>query len=392
MRKLGNVEMVEFPSATHDAGGRIRTSQLTTLFDGKSLNFDNEDLWHSVGTGAVAFSNNTINMSVTSGQYSIRQSNVTIPYFSGKSQLVELTFENFQSQAGITKRVGYFSSSATTPYNTVLDGFFLESTPTEINLSIYNNGSLLTSIPSTLWDNYIRIKDYDWSKFTVAMFDFLWLGGTELRLFLKLPNDEFALIHTYYHAGANNGTFIKSPNQPIRYEINSTTGAGSLKAICSQVSTEGSSNESGESRALYTPALITCNTVGTVYALKGLKKQVAFRDNATIITSIGAVNGVTSDCGILMLLKDPTLSAPLTYANIGRMQEGSATTQTVTNTGRVLYSVPVSNVAQSQEVTANYLMWLQNKIDNSLSEYVVAYLPLTANQSIAVTINVKTFS
>jgi hypothetical protein len=379
------------PNATYDAGGRLRTSQLTTLFDGKTLNEDNAQMWHIVGTGNNSFTHNTNVMSVTSGQYLIRQSNLFTQYYSGKSQLVELTFDNFQPQTNVTKRIGYYSSSATAPYNTTLDGFFLESSNGVVSIGVYNAGTLIASIPQSSWNG--TVATYDWTKFTVAIFDFLWLGGTELRLFLKLPNDEFVLAHTFYHAGSGDGTFIKSPNQPVRYEIRSTTGTGAMTSVCSQVSTEGSNFESGESRALYSPVLVNCNTVSTIYALKGIRKRTTFRDVAVKITKIGAVNGTTADSGVLFLLKDPVLSAPLTYVDAGKIQDGTAATSiTVSSTGTVIFAIPISNVAESAEITENISTWLQNKIDNTMHEYVLAFMPYTSNQSVSATLSIKLYA
>ena len=77
-------------------------------------------------------------------------------------------------------------------------------------------------------------------------------------------------------AGKQKGTFITSPNQPIRYELRSTTGVGSFRYICSQVATEGSFTESGKTLTVYNSTSISSNTIGTVYALTGLKKQITF--------------------------------------------------------------------------------------------------------------------
>ena len=63
-----------------DAGGRIRSSALTTLFDGKTLDTDNPLLWENVGTGTFNFNLNKMDMSVTSGQYCIRQSHYRCPW------------------------------------------------------------------------------------------------------------------------------------------------------------------------------------------------------------------------------------------------------------------------------------------------------------------------
>jgi len=111
-----------------DAGGRTRVSTLTTLFDGKTLNSDDALSWETVGTGSSALSGNKVTLSVTVGQYRIRRSRRYLPYYSGKSQIIETTFDGFDSVTGLVERVGYFSSDGTGDYSTTLDGFFLENT------------------------------------------------------------------------------------------------------------------------------------------------------------------------------------------------------------------------------------------------------------------------
>lgn len=87
------------------------------------------------------------------------------------------------------------------------------------------------------------------------------------------------LAHTVNYAGTATDTFILSPNQPIRYEIRSTTGTGSFRYICSQVSTEGSAiTESGYNNSVISlsTAGIPANTVATIgtrYPLKSYKKK-----------------------------------------------------------------------------------------------------------------------
>ncbi len=68
-------------TVTLDAGSRMRVSQMTTLHDGKILNGDNIFLYDNQGTGTGAYANNKYNMSVTAGQFRVRQSKRFLPYF-----------------------------------------------------------------------------------------------------------------------------------------------------------------------------------------------------------------------------------------------------------------------------------------------------------------------
>ena len=373
-----------------DASARTRVSQLSTLFDGKTLNAEDALLWDTQGTGTSPFSEAANTLTVTAGQYRIRQSRQFLPYFSGKSQAVEMTFDGFANQAGVVKRVGYFSSNAVAPYASNFDGWFLEADGATYRLVIVRNGTRLLDLPWTQWKNYAELSNYDWNNFTVIYVDFLWLGGAVLRFFVKNPAGGFTLAHCYEYAGTTPNTFMVSPNQPLRYEIRSTTGAGTLRAICSQVATEGSISENAESLCIYTPSLLDCNTVGTTHALLGIKKQTAFRDTPVKIVDLGV--GVSStDAGVLLLLRKPTLSAPLSYVNNSRVQTAVATNQTVTAEGRIIHAMPIVASGVSNPLANNSLSWLGSGIANDLDEYVLAYRVLTNNQKIAATLNVMEY-
>jgi hypothetical protein len=371
-----------------DSGGRTRVSQIITLLDGKILGADDTTLFENVGTGTFTFQNNTILMQVTAGQYCIRQSKRFNPYFSGKSQLIEETFEDFQLQPGIIKRVGYFSSNAVAPYDTSKDGFWLESNGDDGKFFMKSSRGGTITLNN---DVSAYFATYNAENFTVGAHDFLWLGGAALRNFIK-DTDGFDLISTMAFAGQQKGTFIQSPNQPIRYEIRSTTGVGQFRYICSQVASEGSFNEGGKTLSVYNATAITTNNIGTIYALKAIRKQVAFRDTAVQILDISVSNTATSDAGILMLIVNPTLSAPISYANKSKIQEGTPTNQTITSgTGRVVCAVPINISGASNTIKENFLSFLSQSITNTMDEYVLAYMPTTNNQTVHGVINLKEY-
>lgn len=374
------------PAIGQDAAGRARVAQISTLFDGKTLRAENSLLWDTAGSGTATFEAGAIKMAVTAGQYLVRQSRTYAPYFSGKAQLAEITFDNFAPEAGLVKRYGYFSSSAVAPYTANFDGAYVEADENTHWLVVVNDGTEVLRIRRDNWDCAPALEDYDWDNFTVSLIDFLWLGGAVLRLMIKDPAGGFILAHTYNHAGSVAGTFMRSPNQPLRYEIRSTVGAGYLRAICGQIASEGSISESGAPLALRNGSLITCNNVGTIYALKGIKKVAAYRDIPVRVHSIGG--GVsTSDFGLLLLLHNPTLSAPLTYAANSMISEGTATNQTVTATGRVLHATPLVSAGVTDPFVNSTLAWLSTAINDTPDELVLAYQLLTQQQSVSGVIN-----
>jgi hypothetical protein len=380
------VETYPGASVGTDAGGRARVSQLTTLFDGKTLGAENALLWDTQGTGTATYSEGANTLTVAAGQYLVRQSRQYLPYFSGKPQVAEITFDGFANQTGVVKRFGYFSSSAVAPYTAGYDGWYVEADGSTYRLVVVRGGVKMLDLPWTQWDAYSEISTYDWNNFTVTLTDFLWLGGAVLRFFIKNPAGGFTLAHTFDYAGSGQGTFMLSPNQPVRYEVRSTSGAGAMRTICSQVATEGSISENGQSLGVYNTALLAANTVGTTYALLGVKKQAAYRDAPVRIDTIGA-GTTTSDAGVLLLLRNPTLSAPLVYGNTGRIQAAVATGQTVVADGRVAHAAPIVASGVSSPLVNNSLSWLSSGIANNLDEWVLAYRVLTLNQTLVGTLN-----
>lgn len=389
----GNRVSAEYPMpvAPRDSNvnldGQTRSSQTLTLFDGKIMNAEDTYKWDTKGTGTATYGGNAVAMSVTSGQYVIRQSKYFTPYFSGKPQVVEYTHVNFVIESGVQKRIGYFSSNAAAPYDSNKDGFWIESdgiTDNTYKLICSYDGTVTHSINWTNWDGYSAIKGYDWSKFSVNKADFLWLGGAGLRLFLVVDG-VFSLVHTVKdHAGYQNGLIFKSPNQPVRYEIRSATGSGSLTSVCSQVSTDGASvSEAGEGVAIYTSG-IACNSVGTIYALAGMRKVAAYRNHYVPVTEFGCTQTTgNADSGVLLLLINPTLSGALTWTANSRIETAVATNQTVTSVGRILKAVPFSTSSVATQSPSAALRVLSCGIDNTMGQIILAYAPLTTNQTIS---------
>lgn len=365
-------------------GGRTRVSQITTLGDYKMLGADEPLLLNSAGTGTGAWADNKYTMSVAGTQYLVRQSNRVHPYFSGKSQMIEITFDKFQHEAGVVKRVGYFSSSTTPPYTDNLDGLFLESDGTNYYFRSYRNGVLTCSVRDQGWDNWSEVHDYDWSFFTVILIDFLWLGGAIARLWLKTKNG-FVLVHTINYSGTMLDTFIRNPYQPLRMEIRSTNAGGQMRYICSQVATEGSVEEAGQSVSVDTGATgITLAVIGTTYPL------IAVRKKAASLNAVARVEGLSLDVAsandrlLWSLQINPTLSAGLTYADVTNfpIQKASGDgTITVSAAGTQIAGgfLSTGNILPSNLVRANYLLTLGQTIAGVMDQVVLCCTPITVS-------------
>lgn len=395
-----------YGSINMDAGGRQRISQFTTLHDGKLLGYLNPHVWDVKGTGTGLFSNNKYNMSVTAGQHLVFQTQRRFNYFSGKCQAVELTVDNFAPKTGLVKRKGYFSSVATGAYDTSLDGFWLESGNGTITLKVSRNGTETLSKDITTTKGYAYAAEYKnvatWDNFTVSFVDFLWLGGAVMRWWLKTSKG-FVLLHVFNYSGTAQDVFMLSPNQPVRYEIRSTTGTGSMRYVCSQVATEGSIDESGyigSVKSLTTAGIPsqTMSAIGTTYALVGIRKNVTYRDIAVKVTGINMLMSSVDQLRYDVIL-NPTLSAPLTYSSIPNtaVQEGVAgAVQAISITASGGHVLNSGNLVEKQMIAQgkfdkDYLSFLGSTLDDVMNEIVLCVTPMSTNITINGVIDYKQY-
>lgn len=377
--------------------GTVPVAQLTTLHDGKTLNRDYTQLWENVGTGTGSFSNNTYPMSVTAGQYQIKQTRRFMPYFSGKPQKIELTFDSFAPQDGVTKRVGYFSSSTAAPYSATLDGVWLESSGGTIRLIAQNAGTetINLELSAAQWSGYANLGSYQtlatWDNFTVVEINFLWLGGAYIELKIMTSSGWVRALQ-YIYAGRQAGVFIKSPNQPVRYEIRSSTGAGSLTYICSQVATSGSVDESFMSGGIQTGhTAFTLASVGTTYPVIGIRKGATYRDNPVLLRSFGLFIS-SSDEGVWSLQVNPTLSGAASFTAVTDSAAEKANgngTLTVSTPGYVIANGELTQgqIIPESILTRNYLAYLGGSITGTQDTVFLCFTPSTVNVSVRGSIN-----
>lgn len=356
------------PAVSIDAGGRLRVGQLTTLGDLKTLNADDTLLMeNTVDAEAVpataTWGDNGCLLTVTGvGNFAIRRSRQLYPYFSGKVTQVEMTQENFHTQAGVIKRVGYFSSNAADPFNSDKDGFWLEDDGTTKRLIVSRAGTEVLNLPQDDW-NGDDVSTYDWSKFTVILFDFLWLGGAALRVMVK-TDESFKTLHTYCHAGNGSNTMTKSPNHSVRWECRYNGNVGSMRAICAQVSTEGSVDNAGKRRVAKTGyAGLTTGAAGSAYPLVAIRKKAGFLDRGVKLLSFAGFVRSANDYAEFQIHLNPAFSADLTWSDItgtGVQQGLGDGTKTITSSGSIIAAIPLGTgvTAPLNLLSDDFLSWL----------------------------------
>jgi hypothetical protein len=249
-------------SASIDAFGRMRVSNPFTLFDGALRFRDDEFKWNQVdtGSGTSTFLPNESTMLMTvsgNGDSAVRQTKQVFSYQPGKSLLTMATFAMNTPTAGLRQRVGYFGAQ---------NGVYFEVDGVDINLVIrkYTGGTVddtTEKVPRSQWNgdkmdglggqSNISGVTLDVSKAQIFWCDVEWLGVGSVRCGFVI-NGQFIVCHIFHHANILDKVYMTTASLPVRYELSSTGAAGTMRAICSTVISEGGYTNRSQSRAIGT--------------------------------------------------------------------------------------------------------------------------------------------
>lgn len=389
----GTIVATKISDFSTDAGGRHRVSVPKTLGEYKMLNNAFASLiLEKNGTGTFTDNTNRVTMSVTSGQFAIIQSKQYHPYFNAKSQLIEITTSGMGVATNVEKSIGYISSTDVSPFATGLDGFRLfKSTADVYSLQVWRNGINTINILRSSWNDPLdgtgaSGMTIDFSKFNVFAFDFLYLGGTALRMFVNY-NGQNILVHEHFYANTDTEPIFLSPNKPIRYEIRSTTGSGNMDFICSVVISEGDGDIESTSITVSAPnAGITPLATGITYALCGVRKSATQRDIFSFVKSFEGLIS-TDDFINLELRLNPTVAGVFTYsavANTSLETAIGAITNTVTG-GISIENTYFSLNMNNAKVTDSLLAHLNSTINNTMDAIVLCATPALGSNNVKVT-------
>ena len=280
-------------STAYDAFGRLRTSTPYTLFDSKNILSKNSLFDESLtGSGTVSYSSDkstvSLNVTTASGDKVIRETKRVFSYQPGKSLLNLNTFIFNTAKTNLRQRVGYFEDN---------NGIILQQNNSEVSFI------LRTSTTGTASDSN-KITQANWNgdkldgtgasgftldltKTNIFFTDIEWLGVGSVRVGFVI-NGQFIVAHTFHNANSQTSVYMKTPNLPIRYEIENTGATASssvLQQICSTVMSEGGYEPIGIENLAKTADMGTGQSVGTSYVNLVTIRMKSGRTNAVIVPS-----------------------------------------------------------------------------------------------------------
>lgn len=258
-----------FPRSYIDGFGRIRVSNISTVFDSKQTS-DNQSLfWETVtvGTGAAVYNSaiaGTVLSTSANGDAVLRQTYRRFNYQPGKAQRIMQTgvFRNPGTyDAGRSSRIGQFdvNNGLFFEYNTA-DAFRVcirkNGSDTYTNQSAWNLDTLDGAGPSGI--------TLDPATSQICVIDYEWLGVGSVW-FGFVINGELYYCHRADNANVNSEVYMQTPNLPLSYQIVATTaGSGSMTHICSSVNSEGGQEPTGKVLATGRPDVVQVLTAGVI--------------------------------------------------------------------------------------------------------------------------------
>ena len=286
-----------------DAFNRLRVSNPLTLFDSSHRYADN-NLWVNsiTGTAAATFSadEGLINMTVGSAlnDQIIRETTKVFSYQPGKSLLVMNTFVFGTAKAGLRQRAGYYGAA---------NGIYFErdgSTNYLVERSSVTGAPINTRVAQADWNQDPMDGTgpsgltLDSSKAQILYMDVEWLGLGTVRTGFII-NGVFVPCHNFDHANLVNTTYITTASLPLRYEMTNTaatTGASTLKQVCSTVISEGGYELRGAQLSAGTPITTpkTLTTAGTFYPVVSIRLKTTRLDGIVILTAL-SILGITNN-------------------------------------------------------------------------------------------------
>lgn len=244
-----------------DAFGRQRMSQPFTLFDSFGRYQAPEKFAYVASTGGTAgFDSNgaseTLNVTGASGSKVVQESTRVFAYQPGKSLLILRTFCLNPAKANLRQRVGYFSTT---------NGFYLQLDGSDLSFvrrSTSTGATLETVVNQLTWNvdtlnsgglNPSGIQ-LDPAVVQIMFIDMEWLGVGSVRMGFVIDG-QFVVCHEWHHANTPLATlpYMTTACLPLRSEIenlDTTSGASTLRIICTSVISEGGYEMRGRPQAV----------------------------------------------------------------------------------------------------------------------------------------------
>ncbi len=402
---LANNTYANLPRTYLDAYGRLRTSDIETIFDSKQI-FDVDPVsWNTatVGTGSITYSNAEARSRLAvaaASDTATRQTYRRFNYQPGKSQLIYMSAVIRVAgvfSSNVTSRIGLFSTT---------NGVFFSYTAGTLNINI-RKASADTTVAQASW-NMDKFDGTGASGITIDptlvqtfVINFEWYGVGSVWFGFMIGGTLY-WCHRVDNANVATSVYMATPNLPLCYQIvcSAAAGSGSMDAICSSINVEGSQSVNSKTCSFARSDFLNADTVGTEYVaiMFRYKSESAAQISITDVTI--SVLATTTDpfLVIVRLVRDTTkivgFGAQVWTSIVNSPLEGSRPTgapgsATVTadsldgTSGRILRTAYIPDTASAGTFPARLnSISMGYSIAGVTDVLVISVIPLGANADI----------
>jgi hypothetical protein len=326
-------------SGAVDAFGRARVSEPFTLFDSVLRHSKNVELWNetiSGGTSEHLPNESSVLMTVTaSGESILRRTRKRFPYQPGKGLNILQSFAGSEPQEGLVQELGLFDDN---------NGVILRASGTTIQFVIRSSttGSPVETVVNQSEWNIDTAPWLDFSKTNIFTADLEWLGVGRVRCGFVLDG-EYYYCHEFNHANNLDAVYMTTAVLPLTYDIEATAAAsGSMKQICSNVTSEGGYEPGG---AIYITGRGASNfaSISSETMVAAIRMASGRTDNVILPAQVDVTIGGNPAANVAAewrMRLNPTISGTWLDAANGRgnvqtMSSGTFSGGTVVNGGLV---------------------------------------------------------
>lgn len=288
------------PGNQLDIMGRPIVSSQTTVFNSILARDKQPQYWDEQLIGAAASTYNSNSKSVllsvgtASGDKVIRQTFRRFLYLTGQGTKISWTANLNAPKTNLRQRIGYFDEN---------DGIFLQTSSLDISLVVRNSstGSLVeTTIPRSSWDDPLDGTGssgvtIDFTKKSIFSINFAWQGAGNIR-FGVFTGGEVIYFHNIDNSNINSTVYMRTPNLPIRMEIENigiTASASTLTQTCATLEFEGAGSPTKIPRSVSNG--VTTKSVGAGADVPVISMRVSALNVNTIIEILLAALYVTGN-------------------------------------------------------------------------------------------------
>lgn len=380
-------------SASIDAFGRWRVSNVQTIFDSKQTGVGSQLYWDDQevsgsGTGSSYSEDEaatTISVSGTTAGKRVRQTKLRFNYQPGKSQLILMTFNMLDGATGIVKQIGLFDDE---------NGIFLQNDEGTVNFvrRTYVSGSAVdNAVAQASWNidtmdgNGPSGVTLDLTKVQIFFLDIEWLGVGRIRLGFVVDG-HILYAHEMNAANILTTVYMSKPNLPLRYTIeNDGTGAADeLDAICCSVNSEGGVAKLGATRAKSNGNTGLVVTTSALRAAIGLRLKSTELDANVLIETVSIISRTINDSFRWELQLNPTVAGTFTYSSVDAYSAVEAAIGATANTvtSGIVLAAGVGKDNANVEISLDLPYSLGSDISGTPDEIVLVIYNYTASATV----------